>query len=256
MNSKIVLVLLLMFVFNSLGAQEVDINLSIKWEKKETFLKLDEDVIEVPYLKIEYKNNSNENICLKKIIHDNYYLPNSCGALINVERPVDEKVLSELDFESTIFFYDLYHHIAYDDTINENSEIELPLINVRLFNLYKLLSTQKHLDENDLGVQLKIFKYKNKPYVSYRYAVRLLSSIYNEPTSEELNYVFIEPYGTISYKVSLLGMRLTNRNFTIGIAPFMLIDSSVNSIRHLDEYYVFPDADSIYVNFAHLKSYK
>lgn len=229
------IILIIIFIVVSFGAysQKLSIELSIEWQKERVYLKTiegGEKEIPVPYLCITYKNISEENLILRKIENNEYYLSNVSLIMFNTTMDYDERVMHINNYSSGKYIYELGSfiiekystHIEYD-SLNEDIEIEQPIINSDLFDIFSVLTTQRELNNNETNKQLRCFNYPNKEFITFREARNILWEHNTKLSSEFDNILTLKAKQIKKQRLSLLGYLAVKGNFTFRIAEHLLI---------------------------------
>jgi len=226
------IIVILLLCITSLHSQSISIELSIEWQKERVYLKTiegGEKETLAPYLVITYKNMSEENLILKKVEYDEYYLSNVSLIMFNTKVDYDERVLYLRDYSQDTYVYVLgsfiiekYSTYIKYDSLNVDTEIESPIVNSDLSNLYSVLTTQRELDINGINKQLRCFNYPNKEFITYREARNLLW-MHNPKLSSEFDKILTLKAKQIKkQRLSLLGYLAVKGNFTFKIDENLL----------------------------------
>lgn len=197
--------------------QVVSVELSVEWQLEQVFLRmLSSYALPVPYLLVTYRNLSNENVYLNKVIPDEYFLPNTYSGLLNTEMQYDERVLNIGDYSKDKYVYSLNYFSAEFCSTDQTTDHELAVINNDLADLYMVLSLQKLLNEQGMQKQLRCFIYPDKEYVTYRKAAEMLGV--HQTRSKKNEMMFLEAKEFKQQKISLLGLMTVKGSYCIEIA--------------------------------------
>lgn len=137
-------------------AQEVSISLSVKWEN-ETIVFNGEKLQRIPYLNIQYRNNSNQPVFLKKISYNKMGLPQFPSA-ITIRYKEPKKTIKQnisafrgdkyyvLMYNNHINFADLESvWLVVNDSVSQGEESTIDLINGYLALIYKSYRDKKKI---------------------------------------------------------------------------------------------------------------
>lgn len=226
-------------------AQELSVELSVKWTKEKTKLNIlpfePNDTVVFPILKFTYRNLTGRNIYFRNIYLDKLAYPRVVFAsLTNTEMDLSDRAKVHARYKGKSYQVEIDESWeAIEKGFDVSKEHELNVINDDLWAIYTVLQTQQSLDSLALQKQLSSFGYFDKEVVSYREARRLIFAerekmglgkseedhFPSRPLTEseisgtyEDQFVFLKAGETYEQEVSLIGFYLLGGNYEFFIS--------------------------------------
>ncbi len=214
MKKQLLFILIILFSVDLCG-QEVSIELSIEWKKKQLEIYNDLDFDHIPFLKIRYNNLTDDSIYLPRIYEDSLNLPDfSSGPLFNGGRkgPFNLAEIKEIQqfAEGEVkchivsiggrFLPATTSWLVYADSINPHEEIPVGVINRLLLDAYKaIFQHSKH------------FIIKEEDRITTITEVQILGEL-------KEHFVFLNPHSQHVEYYNLIGFKVVGGSYLFKFA--------------------------------------
>jgi hypothetical protein len=237
------------------NAQELSIELSVKWAKEKSELNIHpfapNDTVRFPILKFTYRNLAGEDIYFRNIyLYKQAYPKVVVASLTNTEMDLSDRAKVHASYKGKSYQVEISESWeVYEQGFDTSKEHELHVINDDLWAIYTVLETQQSLNELVLQKQLSSFGYSDKEFVSYKVARRLIFAerekkglakseevhFPNRPLTEyeirgeyEDQFIFLKAGETYEREVNLIGFYLLGGSYEFVISNGSLYGYIIN----------------------------
>ena len=245
---NIILFIIAGFCFHSLSAQPITFSAEIIWKKKDLYL-LNYDTVIVPFLRLNYKNNTANSIYFYNSLRNDGKFPEYLifeyhpGYLINYgnSNRWDGLMASFPNWSDNEYMIAIAKPDKYRDYLSfllyKKGEININRENIEasdehriLDDLIFLLRAQLLLDRDSANLQYKYFHHPDKDssmekFLEYSKSLKLESfeEIIDELSKKTIydNCVFLNPYESFSFEYDLTPLFLLKGTYNFIINPKM-----------------------------------
>lgn len=220
MMKKIFFVLLICTVFKHGKAQDVTVNLSLRWEENHYPLIFKEES-KIPYLKISVTNKSDKCVRFYKDRDRVNKTPSVAGLMFHIKEYFFEskkdikKLYKENKKHHTVLVdYDIFYVL--DDqnfsSYKENGSFSSPgsYLAVELYQLNKLFILQGFLNSNGVNKQSRLFSYRKKKTMSWKETYEELKRVHRQTgiLNDNSEVFTLKPNETKDFEYSLLAFSI------------------------------------------------
>ena len=245
MKRLISLIIIFGYCIN-IHAQDLSIELSIRWEQNNKFPLYFKEENRVPYLVIRLRNLGNKNIYFfNPFLNNNSKIPSIIGPTFHNSNYDSKAQLNKLykkyssSDETHFVMIGNFGHLEgssfeildLKNYQNDNEiEIEIPgsFRAVELYNLYQLFRLQKYFDLKNLNKQTILFNYQNKKTINRlnelsKCIIQMENTFFSNSSNKsdlsinENNLVFLKPNETKEIEFNLLGFKIIGGEYEIGL---------------------------------------
>ncbi|MDR2834782.1 MAG: hypothetical protein LBV69_01085 [Bacteroidales bacterium] len=229
-------------------SQKTDVSLSVEWQEEKVYFQnvdSNNNLINVPYLTINYKNLSTDNLILKRPIPNNeYYLPILADILLNTPLTIEERATKYNNYSKDFHTCYLTNYGIYEDVYDEQDSMiyqQSATVSYSLMQLYLVFDAQRRLDLEGSNMQLKCFKYPQKEDITYKEW-----NLYKSKDREverclfSNKYVVLRPKEEIKQKICILPFYLVKGTYFFKIKLNDLIEDDFNRTNMYNYLYKMP----------------